>query len=97
MPWEEVPPEEEQAEEGELGALEDEPEPELRLDRISFEVPFPPEKGGGVAIGTAGDLEYVRDDYVVASGGVELRFRDYVFQGERGSSRSQRGADHRRG
>ncbi len=54
-----------------------------RLDRISFQVPFPEDKGGGTAVGTAGHLEYVREDYVVLSGGVELRFRDYIFQGEK--------------
>jgi len=54
-----------------------------RLDRISFQVPFPADKGGGTAVGTAGHLEYVREDYVVLSGGVELRFREYLFQGEK--------------
>lgn len=86
-PWREKPPPE-----GEPGERDQVPEgappsaaeePDLRLDRISFEVPFPAEKGGGVAIGTAGNLEYVREDYVVARGGVELKFRDYTFQGER--------------
>ena len=54
-----------------------------RLDRISFQVPFPEDKGGGTAVGTAGHLEYVREDYVVLSGGVELRFREYLFQAEK--------------
>ena len=54
-----------------------------RLDRITFQVPFPADKGGGTAVGTAGHLEYVREDYVVLSGGVELRFRQYLFQGEK--------------
>jgi len=85
LPWEEVPADQQSAEEEspEAATMEEvaEPEPQ-RLDRISFQVPFPPEKGGGVAVGTAGDLHYVREDYVVASGGVELRFRDFMFQGE---------------
>jgi LPS-assembly protein len=84
-PWQEAPARE-QPVEPTPAAQEGEPGQEglaPRLDRISFEVPFPPEKGGGVAVGTAGRLEYVREDYVVASGGVELRFRDFMFQGER--------------
>ena len=85
MPWEEVPDEQtptDQPAEPEGEAEPTSPVP-TRLDRISFEVPFPQEQGGGVAIGTAGDLQYVREDYVVASGGVEVRLRDFVFQGER--------------
>jgi len=84
LPWEEVPSED-QTTEGESQEAGDEvaEQPLARLDRISFQVPFPPEKGGGVAVGTAGNLHYVREDYVVASGGVELRFRDFMFQGER--------------
>jgi len=58
-------------------------ETETGLDRIQFQIPFPEEKGGGVATGTAGNLEYVREDYVVASGGVELQYQDLQFQGQR--------------
>jgi LPS-assembly protein len=85
LPWEEVPTEEpgDAEEPSEDEAEEDLPAAAERLDRISFQVPFPPEKGGGTAVGTAGDLHYVREDYAVASGGVELRFRDFTFQGER--------------
>ena len=86
LPWEELPddqqPSDPESGEGTVEEEAAEPEPQ-RLDRISFQVPFPAEKGGGVAVGTAGDLHYVREDYVVASGGVELRFRDFIFQGER--------------
>ncbi|MEJ2085574.1 MAG: putative LPS assembly protein LptD [Acidobacteriota bacterium] len=78
LPDEEVD-EEQQTEEGD----EDLDATQSRLDRISFQVPFPEEKGGGTAVGTAGHLEYVREDYVVLSGGVELRFREYLFQGEK--------------
>ncbi len=56
---------------------------ETGLDRIRFQIPFPEDKGGGVATGTAGNLEYVREDYVVASGGVELQYEDMQFQGQR--------------
>jgi LPS-assembly protein len=52
-------------------------------DRIRFQIPFPEDKGGGVATGTAGNLEYVREDYVVASGGVELQYQDLQFQGQK--------------
>jgi hypothetical protein len=86
MPWEEVPAEEE-TEEPTAAETEPSPEsvepPDAPLDRISFKVPFPPEQGGGVAVGTAGNIQYVREDYEVASGGVELRFRDFTFQGEK--------------
>lgn len=86
LPWEEVPADsstdDEESEEAATPEEDAEPTPS-RLDRISFQVPFPPEKGGGVAVGTAGDLHYVREDYVVASGGVEMRFRDFMFQGEK--------------
>jgi len=82
-PWEEGLPEEEQEAPPEESEDAESMAAPPRLDRISFEIPFPPEKGGGVAVGTAGHLEYVREDYVVASGGVELRFRDFTFQGER--------------
>ena len=86
LPWEEVPaeqdPTDEESPDGTAEQEAAEPEPQ-RVDRISFQVPFPAEKGGGVAVGTAGGLQYVREDYVVATGGVELRFRDFVFQGEK--------------
>ena len=45
------------------------------VDRISFEVPFTAESGGGIATGTAGTLEYVRRDLVVASDAVEFQFQ----------------------
>ncbi len=85
LPWEEVPTEEPTEEsDPEETPADETPQPATdRLDRISFQVPFPPEKGGGVAVGTAGDLHYEREDYVVASGGVEVRFRDFTFQGEK--------------
>jgi LPS-assembly protein len=72
---EEVVPEGEEAEPSEQA--------ELGLDRIHFQVPFPEDKGGGIATGTAGSLEYVREDYIVATGGVELRYQDLKFQGQR--------------
>ncbi len=59
-----------------------EPAEPIRFDRISFEVPFPEEQGGGTATGTAGNLEYLRENYVIASGGVEVRYQDMEFQGQ---------------
>ncbi len=67
-------------------------EPEEKLDlpglpgadrRISFEVPFAAASGGGSARGSARDLEYLRADYVVALGGVEMAHGDLKFQGDR--------------
>lgn len=45
-------------------------------ERTSFQLPFPEERGGGVAAGTAGKLELERDKKAVLSGGVELRYKD---------------------
>ena len=52
-------------------------------DRIKFEVKFPPERGGGKAVGTAGAVEYQRDEMVVASGGVEFTYQDYKVTAQR--------------
>ncbi len=51
--------------------------------RITFEVPFSGATGGGSARGSARDLEYLRDDYVVATGGAEMTHGDLKFQGDR--------------
>ncbi len=58
-------------------------EPEVDLDRIRFEVPFPAESGGGTARGSAGTLDYQRPDLVVATGAVELLYGDLRFQGDK--------------
>ncbi len=70
--------------------LAEEPEDVLELPglpgadrRISFDVPFSSASGGGSARGSARDLEYLREDYVVALGGVELAHGDLRFQGDR--------------
>ncbi|TNF75368.1 MAG: LPS-assembly protein LptD [Acidobacteria bacterium] len=62
--------------------VEPEPAEPIRFDRISFEVPFPEDQGGGTATGTAGNLEYLRENYVIASGGVEVRYQDMEFQAQ---------------
>ena len=53
------------------------------LERIVFELPFTDETGGGLARGSSGALEYLREDYVVASEGVEVAYRDLQFRAER--------------
>jgi LPS-assembly protein len=47
-----------------------------QFERIHFNVPISAEQGGGIATGAAGKVEFVREDYVVASGGVSLRYRN---------------------
>ena len=71
---------------GEAGQDEPEEEPEEEPeppDRITFDVPFSEDRGGGVARGSAGALEYVTQDFVIATGGVELAYQAYKFQAER--------------
>lgn len=59
------------------GAKEaEEAEPAPDPNRIRFQLPFPEERGGGTATGTAGSIQYVRESYVVLDGGVELRYQD---------------------
>ncbi len=51
--------------------------------RITFNVPVDAEHGGGTALGAAGRVEFVREDYVVASGGVSLRHGAMEVQADR--------------
>ncbi|HYG64460.1 MAG TPA: LPS assembly protein LptD [Thermoanaerobaculia bacterium] len=51
-------------------------------DRIEFNLNFPADQGGGSAAGSAGSLEYQRDDYAVLSGGVRIRYQDVNLQAE---------------
>jgi LPS-assembly protein len=67
-------------EELEPGSDESAEEP---LERISFEVPFSQESGGGVATGTAGALEYLGGDLVVASGAVEFEYQSLRLLAEK--------------
>ncbi len=76
-------PGQERASEGGEEQATEEPTLATIVDRITFQIPFSAEKGGGTATGSAGNLEYLREDYVVASGGVEFRYRDMKFQGDR--------------
>ncbi|MEE8366752.1 MAG: hypothetical protein V3S30_00410, partial [Thermoanaerobaculia bacterium] len=66
-----------------LWAQESADQPAAEPDRIFFRIPFSAEKGGGSAEGTAEQLDYLREDYVVATGGVELVYKNYKFQAER--------------
>jgi len=64
-------------------ADEDEDEEEEEPDpRITFRVPFSDEKGGGIATGSAGFIEQ-RPDSVVASEGVQIKFRNLKINAER--------------
>lgn len=51
-------------------------------DRLDFNLKFTPEpggkgvKGGGSAAGSAGTLDYKREDYAVLSGAVQIRYQD---------------------
>jgi LPS-assembly protein len=57
--------------------------PLSELTRINFDIPFPEERGGGSAIGSAETVETVGENLVVASGGVEFRYRDSLLQAQR--------------
>ena len=45
-------------------------------DRLDFQLKFTNSHGGGSAAGSAGDLEYKREDYAVLTGGVQIRYQD---------------------
>jgi LPS-assembly protein len=49
---------------------------------ITFELSFPPEKGGGSAQGWAGSIRYQRDDLAVLADGVEIRFQDIQIRAD---------------
>lgn len=51
--------------------------------RITFTVPVEAEQGGGTALGAAGKVEFARENYVVASGGVSLRYRAMEVEADR--------------
>ncbi len=53
------------------------------VERITFTLPFEDETGGGTAKGSAGELEYLRNDYVVASGAVEVAYQALKVQAEK--------------
>jgi LPS-assembly protein len=57
--------------------------PLSELTRITFDIPFPEERGGGSAVGSAQTVETVGENVVVASGGVEFRYLDSLLQAQR--------------
>ena len=52
-------------------------------DRIDFVLNFPEDQGGGSAAGSSGNLEYVRENYAVLTGGVQIRYQDVDLKSER--------------
>ncbi len=50
--------------------------------RIEFQLPFPEERGGGIATGSAGGVEFQREQSAVLRGGVELHYQDVVIRAE---------------
>lgn len=52
------------------------------VDRITFSLPFADATGGGIATGTAGTLDYLRQDFVVASDAVEFYYQALKLQAE---------------
>lgn len=59
------------------------PAPAPAPDQIEFNLKFPAEEGGGSASGSAGDLEYVRDNYAVLVGSVKIKYQDVDLQADR--------------
>ncbi|MCZ6726310.1 MAG: putative LPS assembly protein LptD, partial [Acidobacteria bacterium] len=51
-----------------------------QFERLSFDLPM---EGGGRVIGLAGRMEYLRPDYIVASGGVDVRYAGQRIQAQR--------------
>ncbi|HVG06426.1 MAG TPA: LPS assembly protein LptD [Thermoanaerobaculia bacterium] len=59
------------------------PAPAPNPDLIEFNLKFPADQGGGSASGSAGDLEYVRDNYAVLTGNVKIKYQDVDVQADR--------------
>jgi LPS-assembly protein len=54
-------------------------------DQMQFQLKFPPQKGkkeGGAAVGSAGTLEYKREDYAVLAGNVHIHYQDIDLQAD---------------
>lgn len=60
-----------------------EPEEPAPVERITFSLPFASETGGGIASGTAGTLEYVQENVVIASDAVEFSYQNIKLQAEK--------------
>lgn len=50
---------------------------------VTFTVPFPQERGGGLAKGWAGDFRYEQDVEAELSDGVQIRYQDVVLSADR--------------
>jgi len=49
---------------------------------VTFELPFPEEKGSGSASGWAGSMRFQRDDLAVLADGVEVRYQDIQIRAD---------------
>lgn len=78
-----MPPPEEPAAEGTPSEAPAVLPPRSGLEPVRFELPMPEERGGGTVAGSAGDLQFERDQYVVLSGGVEVQYQDVEFEADR--------------
>jgi LPS-assembly protein len=52
-------------------------------DRITFQLPFSREQGGGSASGSADSLEFERDTYAVLEGNVSVKYRNQSISAQR--------------
>src|SRR5262245_27014732 len=59
------------------------PAPDPLADPIEFNLKFPEDQGGGSASGSAGNLEYVRDNYAVLTGDVKIKYQDVDLKADR--------------
>ncbi len=52
-------------------------------DRVTFDIQMQAARGGGRATGSAGNFEYEEGRYLIATGGVELKYRDLKLTADR--------------
>lgn len=52
-------------------------------ERVTFDVKMRADQGGGRAVGSAGDFEYEDGRFLIATGGVDLKFRDLHLRADR--------------
>lgn len=67
---------------GERPAAEAPAEPSEDEDRITFNIRLAAERGGGRVEGWAGEFEYQEDQFLLATGGVRLKYRDLQLQAD---------------
>jgi len=73
----------ETAEAQEAAAAGEETEAAAEPERVTFNVKLSDERGGGQVQGSAGAFEYQEERYLIATGGVELKYRDLKVTAER--------------